>query len=115
MVLSLAYNCLITKTVRSSNMNDWNQNGKRDSGDKAIFHTEVSGSDEQKNIPATNLNDGEYSILVDWIINGVCALILFFIFGAEIEINSFTAIVSLTCLVKIGWSLFVWFINATSR
>ena len=95
-------------------MNDWNQNGKRDSGDKTIFHTEVSRSDEQKNNPNTNVSDGEYSILADWIINGVCALILFFIFGAEIEINSFTAIISLVCFVKIGWSLFVAFVNFTS-
>ena len=96
-------------------MNDWNQNGKHDNGDKTIFHTEVSENNEKKDTHTTNGSDGEYTFLADLIINGVCALILFFIFGTEIEINSFTAIVSLICMVKIGWSLFVWFINATSR
>ena len=96
-------------------MNDLNQNNKLDNGDKTIFHTEILESTEQIRNSTTNSSDGDYSILADLIINGVCALILFFIFGAEIEINSFTAIICLICLIKIGCSLFVWFINATSR
>ena len=96
-------------------MNDWNQNGKNDSEDKAVFHTEITESKEQNKNSNSNSDEGGYSILADWIINVVCALILYFIYAAEIEINSFTAIVSLICFVKIALSLFVLFISATSR
>ena len=96
-------------------MNDWNQNKKIDNEDKTIFHTEISEGNNQKNIQTTNNCESEYSVLTDLIINGVCALILFFIIGADVEINGVTAIISLVCLAKIGWSLFVWFINVTSR
>lgn len=96
-------------------MNDWNQNGKNDAEDKAVFHEEISPNKSLKKTETSQTKENEHSFLADLIINGICALILFFIFGAENEINSFTAIISLICLVKIGWSLFVLFINATSR
>lgn len=96
-------------------MNDWNQNEKNDSEDKAVFHTEITESNEQNKNVKSNNDDGGYSILADWIINVVCVLILYFIYSLEIEINSFTAIICLICFVKIALSLFVLFISATSR
>lgn len=96
-------------------MNDWNQNGKYDSGDKTIFHTEVAEKNNPNNTQHNQFNDEEGIVLVDWIINGVCFLILAVLIGSEIKVNAFTALLSLGCMVKIGWSLFVLFINATSR
>lgn len=96
-------------------MNDWNQNGKRDSGDKTIFHTEVSEKDSKTNRSVNRYDGVDGSVLVDLIVNGVCVLILSIIFSGDVNMNSFTAIISLICLAKIGWSLFVLFINLTSR
>ena len=96
-------------------MNDWNQNGKFDNEDKTIFHSEVSEKNDSNKAQHNKSINVDESVLADWIINGVCALIVLFIFKADIKINGFTAIVSLSCFLKIGWSLFVLFINATSR
>lgn len=96
-------------------MNDWNQDGRIDDRDKTAFHNNVLENKDLKSGEHAHTNGDEEGILGDLIINGICALILFFIFGADVQMNSFVAIVSLICLVKIGWSLFVLFINATSK
>jgi len=93
-------------------MKDYNNNGKIDGQDKALFHNEV-----QKESTTNNTN---YNIspeigerIVGWIINGVCLLTLSFIVSLGV-VNTFTALLSLVCLARLGWSLFVAFINFTS-
>lgn len=95
-------------------MRDWDNNGKIDHKDSTLFHVET---EKDYIINKTNIThneeDGEkYAI---WIANTLSVLWLFIVFNFGIPVNSFTAILTLISICCLGWSLFVLFINFTSR
>lgn len=92
-------------------MQDWDNSGKKDHNDSTLFHTEIDNSSNNNN---NTLNDdgGKYAV---WIANVFSILWLFILFNFDVPINTLTAILTLISVCCLGWSLFVLFINATSR
>lgn len=88
-------------------MQDWNQDGKVDEKDAAIFHTVIksSGKEEDSSHRSSASNTGKRKTNIPAIIAGLYLAVWI---SGGIPINGFTGFLALICVIVLGYAVFNW-------
>ena len=94
-------------------MFDWNNDGKVDWHDDALFHEVIDKEHESKNTVTpprrSSTSSQSTSTASKWIINGICALCIYVVYQlycGGVPINGFSALLCLGCAIRLVYSLF---------